>query len=295
MGIDDLLENLFQSLLAHMEIHFRLQFIARDSPVHKSKVLGQDLIEDKPSQRGFLRILQPGPVGHLLCNTDFDPALQCQRPVFISQDRLIDIFKCLAFSDGSRSLLCQIVDSKYHVLRGHRHRTAVRRFQQVVRREQQEPALCLCFHGQGQMNGHLVTVKVCIECSTHQRMQFDRLTFHKDRLKCLNSQSVQRRRTVQHDRMLFDDFLQHIPHFRLQTFHHFLGALDIVCGIVCHQFFHNKGLEQLDRHLLRKTALVDLQLRPDHDNRTSGIIHTFPKQILTETAGFTLQHVGQRF
>ena len=38
---------------------------------------------------------------------------------------------------------------------------------------------------------------------------------------------------------------------------------------VLNQLLHNKWLEQLNRHLLRKTALIDLKLRPYDDNGTS--------------------------
>ncbi len=46
------------------------------------------------------------------------------------------------------------------------------------------------------MNRHLVTVKVGVERGTYKRVQLDRLALHKHRLKSLDTEAVQRRRTV---------------------------------------------------------------------------------------------------
>ena len=119
------------------------------------------------------------------------------------------------------------------------------------------------------MDRHLVAVEVGIVCSTYQRMKLDSLTFHKNRLECLYAESVERRGTVQHDRMLLDDIFQYIPHFRLQPLHHFLRIFDIVCRAVLYKLLHYKRLEQLYRHLFRQAALVYLKFRPYYDNRTA--------------------------
>ena len=88
--------------------------------------------------------------------------------------------------------------------------------------------------------------------------------------------------------MLFNNILQHIPNFRLETLYHLLRVLDIVCGSVGDKLFHNKRLEQLNRHLLRKAALVNLQFRSNYDNGTSRIVNSFTQKVLAETALFTL-------
>ena len=43
--------------------------------------------------------------------------------------------------------------------------------------------------------------------------------FDQDRLKGLNSQAVQRWRTVEHDGVFLDDTVQGVPDLRLRTFH----------------------------------------------------------------------------
>ena len=144
------------------------------------------------------------------------------------------------------------------------------------------------------MNSHLVTVEVGIEGCTSQRMQLNGLTLDQNRLKCLDAQSVQCRCTVEHNRMLFDNILQHIPYFYLLAFYHLLGRFDIVCLTSGDKFFHNERLEELDGHLLGQTALIDLKFRTYNDNGTSGIVNTLAQQVLTETSLLTLEHIRKR-
>ena len=141
------------------------------------------------------------------------------------------------------------------------------------------------------MYRHLVTVEVGIVRCTNERMELDCLTFYKNRLKCLDTESVKRGGAVKHNRMFLDHFLKNIPNFRLKSLYHFLCIFYIMCCSVCHKFFHNKRFKQFDCHLFRKTALINLKFRSYDDNRTSRIVDTFSKQVLTETSGFTFQHI----
>ncbi len=119
------------------------------------------------------------------------------------------------------------------------------------------------------MHRHLVSVKVGIVRGTYQRVKLDRLTLYQNRLERLDTKPVQRRGTVQHNRMLLDHILQYVPYLRLYPLYHLLRILNIMSSSVLNQLLHNKWLEQLDRHLFRKTALIDLKLRPYDDNGTS--------------------------
>ena len=78
---------------------------------------------------------------------------------------------------------------------------------------------------------------------------------------------MQGRRSVQQNRVLGDDLLQHIPHDRPRAFDHALRALDVLRVVEVDKTLHDEGLEELKCHLLGQTALVQLQLRPDDDNR----------------------------
>ena len=54
----------------------------------------------------------------------------------------------------------------------------------------------------------------------------------------------------------------------------------------------DERLEQHERHLLRQTALVELQLRTDDDDRTAGVIDALAEQVLAETSALALEHVA---
>ena len=145
------------------------------------------------------------------------------------------------------------------------------------------------------MDSHLVTIEVSVESGTNKRMKLNSLTFYKDRLKRLDTQTMQCRCTVQHNRMFFDNVFQNIPYSWLKLLYHLLGILNIVRGAVCYQFFHNERLKQLDCHLFWQTALINLQLWSNNDNGTSGVVNTLTKKVLTETSGFTFQHIRKGF
>ena len=202
-----------------MEIDLQLQEILRYASIHKAQILGQNLVENKASQCGLYNTRHHFPCCICLRHADFNPGMQGTSLILIGKNCLVDILIVISFPDGPRSLLGQIVDTKHHILGRHCNRTAVRRFQQVIRRQQQETALRLCFHGQRKMDCHLITVKVRVKRRTHQRMQLDCLTFYQNRLKRLDAQSVQCRGTVQHYGMLLDYLFQHIPHLGVHLIH----------------------------------------------------------------------------
>src|SRR5256885_47923 len=56
---------------------------------------------------------------------------------------------------------------------------------------------------------------------------------------------------------------------------------------------HHERLEQLERHLLGQTALMQLELRADDDDRTAGVVDALAEKVLAESALLALEHVGQ--
>src|SRR3990167_8092214 len=61
------------------------------------------------------------------------------------------------------------------------------------------------------------------------------------------------------------------------------------------QFTDNERLKQFKRHFLRKSTLLQLEVRPDHNDGTPRIIHALPQQILPEATLLSFQHITQRF
>src|SRR5262249_31472112 len=107
-------------------------------------------------------------------------------------------------------------------------------------------------------------------------------------------QAMQRRRAVQEYGMFADDLLQHVPHFRTLQLDHLLRLLDRLDEAPLFELVVDERLEELERHLLRQAALVELQLGSDDDDGTAGVVDALAEQVLTEPALFALERVGQR-
>ena len=106
---------------------------------------------------------------------------------------------------------------------------------------------------------------------------------------------MQCRCTVQQNRVFADDFSQDVPNLRQLALNHLLGGLDGGSQTTVLQLAEDEGLEQLQRHLLGQTTLVQTQGRTYHDHRTTGVVNALTEQVLTEAALLTLDHVGQGF
>ncbi len=94
--------------------------------------------------------------------------------------------------------------------------------------------------------------------------------------------------------MVLDDVLEDVPDLRSHALDDALGALDVVGEALLDELAHDERLEQLERHLLGQPALVELELRADHDDRATRVVHALAEQVLAEPALLALEHVGQR-
>ncbi len=145
------------------------------------------------------------------------------------------------------------------------------------------------------MNRHLVTVEICIERRTDQRMKLNRLTLDKNRLKRLDTQTVKCRRAVQKHWIFFYDLIKGVPNFRDFLFDHFFGTFNGRNQAFLLKSIVNKRFKELERHLLRQTALVKSQFRSHRDNGSSGVIHTLAQKILSKTSLLPFQGITQGF
>ena len=155
-----------------------------------------------------------------------------------------------------------------HVLGRYRHGTAVGRFEDVVRGEHEDPGLGLRLRRQRHVDGHLVPVEVGVEGRADERVDLDGLALDQLRLEGLDAEAVQRRSAVEQHRVLGDDLFEDVPDDRRARSTMRLADL-MFCVVEVDQALHDKGFEQLQRHLLGQAALVQLQLRADDDDRTA--------------------------
>ena len=143
------------------------------------------------------------------------------------------------------------------------------------------------------MDRHLVAVKVGVECGAAQGVQLERTALDEHRLERLNAQTVERRRAVEHDRVILDDDLERVPDLGTLLVDHLLGGLDVVGNAVLDELFHDERAEELNGHFLRHAALIELQIRADDDNASAGVVDTLAEQVLAEAALLALEHIGQ--
>ena len=142
------------------------------------------------------------------------------------------------------------------------------------------------------MHRHLVAVEVGVERRADQRVDADGLAFDQHRLERLDAQAVQRRRAVEQHGVLADHLFEHVPHFGDLLLDHLLGLLDGGDEAALFELVVDERLEQLERHLLRQAALVQLQLGTDDDHRTAGVVDALAEQVLAEAALLALQRVA---
>ena len=142
------------------------------------------------------------------------------------------------------------------------------------------------------MDGHLVAVEVGVERRAGQRVQLDRLAFDEDGLERLDAEPVQRGGAVQEDRVVLGDELEDVPDLRAHLLEHALGGLERE-ALGLHELADDERPEQLERHLLGETALVELEVRADDDDGAAGVVHALTEQVLAEAALLALQDVGQ--
>src|ERR1022692_4956799 len=211
-----------------------------------------------------------------------------------SHQHFFNVGKGATFPLGAGLGFGQVVEAEHHVLCRHGDRLTRSGRKNVVRRQHEHAGFDLRFRRQRNVNRHLVAVEVGVERRADQRVNLDGLAFHQHRLKSLNAQAVQRRSAVQQHRVVLDDFFQDVPHNRFLLLHHFLGLLDggDVAGLF--EPVIDERLEQLERHLLGKTALVQLEFGTDYDDGTSGVVHALAEEVLAEASLLAFQRVGER-
>ena len=298
MYADTFVNNLSKRFLRYNKVHFIVKRMFRIRPVNKAQILRNRRVKDDAANRGYNHFLNGFPV-NLLCYTHFDRGMHADYAGIISHQRLVRIFKDLTglqhfavFIKLPSALFIvaynrQIVRTQNHILSRNRNRFSVLRTQQVIGRKHQESCLSLRLCRKRNVNSHLVSVEVRIKCRTNQRMQFQRASFYQNRLKRLDTQPMQGRSTVQHNRIFLNDGFQRIPYTRICRFNRFLCTLDILSLAQIGQPLHDKRLKQFQSHFFRQSALIQLQFRTDHDNATTGIVNTFTQQVLSESTLFT--------
>src|SRR6476469_5577075 len=95
--------------------------------------------------------------------------------------------------------------------------------------------------------------------------------------------------------MILDDFFENVPNHGVLPLHHFFCGFHRRAMTALFEPVIDEGFEQLERHLFRQTALMEMQLGTNDDYRTAGVIDALSQQVLAESALLTFERVGERF
>src|SRR4051812_16555038 len=303
------LDGLLEAVAQVAVLHQLLQPLLLEQAVDVGHPLRQRRVEDDAADGGVdhlavdvldlgvlhaLVVARNREVDQLAADPHADRRQRFELARFQREHHIVRVAERAALALGAGLGLGQVVAAEHDVLRRNRNRLAAGRRQDVVRGHHQDRCLDLRFRRERDVDRHLVAVEVGVERRADERMDPDRLAFDQHRLERLDAQAVQRRRAVQKNGMLADDFLEDVPHFRPLLLDHLLRLLDRGDETALFELVIDERLEQLERHLLGKTALVQLQLGADDDDRTPRVVDALAEQVLAEPALLALERVAQR-
>ena len=163
--------------------------------IDASEVLRNGVVEDHAADRGVHDLPALLAVPFAL-EADFHPRLQRDLAGLVGHDGFVLRVEDLALALCTGTNHGQVVAADDHVLRGRHDRTAILRFQDVVAREHEEAGFRLRLNRERHVNGHLVSVEVRVVRGADERVELERTALYEDRLKRLNTESMQRRCAV---------------------------------------------------------------------------------------------------
>src|SRR5690349_5461637 len=199
-----------------------------------------------------------------------------------------------AVAPGSARIGRKIIAAKRNILGGRHNRFAAGWAEYVIRRHHEQPGFQLCFHRERHVDSHLIAVEVRVISGANQGMDPDSFAFNEHRFKGLDREPMQGRRAVEQDWVAFGNLFQDVPDFRRLPLDHLFRRTHGVDIAQLLEAPNNEWLEKHQRHFLRQPALVQLELRPNYDHRTSGVIDALAEQVLTEPSALALKHVAER-
>ena len=270
------------------------RFLGKDL-VDVTYFLGNILVDEHTSYGGVFNQMFDGIAVFVdVVNNDRNRSVESHAAFVVGDLSLFGTVEFQSFAEVTLAKLGYVVETKHHVLRRHRDRSAVGRVKDVVRAEHEELCLENGLIAERQVDCHLVTVEVGVECSTCERVELDGLSFDHLGLECLDAETVKCRGTVEKDGMTFHHVFEDIPYDGFLSVNYFLCRLDGLHYAAIDELTDNEGLVKFGSHILGNTALVHFELGTDNDNRTSRIIDTLTEKVLTETSLLAFKRVGER-
>ena len=109
-----------------MEVNLRKKEILFLASVNISKILRKDLVEQETSQCGLHSSADFFTGCILLGHSYLNSGVKSTYTILISQNGFVYALEELALTDRAGSLLCQVINTQYHILGRNGNRTTVR-------------------------------------------------------------------------------------------------------------------------------------------------------------------------
>ena len=147
------------------------------------------------------------------------------------------------------------------------------------------------------MNGHLVTIEVCVERRTHNWMKLYSVPFNEFWFERLYGYPVKSWSSVQKDHFPFYNLFQNLPGFRHFLFDNgfFHFPYRLARFSLAKKFCKNKWFEEFHSHFLWYTTLMYLEVRSNNYHRSSRVVDSFSKEVSSEPSLLSPQKICQGF
>ena len=120
MYVHDSLQNLLKILLLYDEVNLRKNLVARNRTIHEAEILWDDLIENQTTYRSIHNALDDLLAAILrlydLADSALDQGVHRDVAILLCEDRLVDALEEHTLVWLTRTRLCNIVDTEYHIL-----------------------------------------------------------------------------------------------------------------------------------------------------------------------------------
>ncbi len=123
-------------------------------------------------------------------------------------------------------------------------------------------AASICASSKRDVDGHLVAVEVGVEGGTHERMELDGVAFDQGRPERWMPWRCRVGARFRSTYLALDHLFEDGPHFRDAFFDEASRATDVVGELALHQLRDDERTEELERHLLRQSALIERESGP---------------------------------
>ncbi len=147
-------------------------------------------VEHKPADSRVKKLAFVFGIARSIGWQDFDLGAERNCSVVVGCHGFVRTREIFAFALFTLDRLCHPISTEHDIHTRVDDRVSVLRLKKILVRSHKVASFGLSSISKRQVNGHLVSVEVSVECRTHQWVNLDSLTFDEDRVESLDTESV---------------------------------------------------------------------------------------------------------